>query len=107
MENTEKTLFSLVCINNGVEKESLTTTDFHLAQREYHKQYRVSGITPRVFVNGIKLRICDGDELFGLANAHSSEGKHAEPQNLKQKYQNDRQKAAEQKTRMNRGRPRG
>ena len=104
MENNDKTLYSLVSINNGVEKESLSTTDFALAQREYHNQYRASGVTPRVFVNGIKLRICDGDELFGLANAHSSEKKHADPQNPKPKYQNDRQKVAEKKTRGSRGR---
>ena len=101
MENTDKTLYSLVSINNGVEKESLSTTDFDLAQCEYQKQYRASGVTPRVYVNGIKLRICDGDELFGLAGAH------ADHQNAKPRYQNDRQKAAEQKTRMNRRRAHG
>ena len=99
----EKTLYELINIANGVQTLVISTNDKKLARQMYQKQFRSSGTTPRVFVNGVKLTISEGDKLFIDANEASpwrgnksgiEEGKKTPP-----KYTDKHAKIAEEKTR--------
>lgn len=110
-----KKLYALVHICNGKETESINTTDFSLAQKKYQKCFRTSGTTPRVFVNGKKLTICESDKLFGLQHSSPWRGNKSvaelddEPEDEpeEQKYTDKHVKIAQQKKRTSHEQPRG
>ena len=76
-ESESKTVYALVNITAGVSSQSLSTTSFREAQKEYHSTYRSCGVTPRVFMDGRKLTIVEGDKLFGLEGANKWRGKNS------------------------------
>lgn len=107
----EETLYELVNIASGVSTPLLSTNDKKAARNAYQKQFRANGTTPRVFVNGVKLTIAEGDKLFIDANEASpwrgnkptgDKAKKAAP-----KYTNNPAKIAEEKTRASQRQPRG
>lgn len=105
----EKKMYSLVHITNGVETESISTTDFSEAQKSYQKCFRTSGTTPRAFINGKKLTICEGDKLFGLQHSspwrgNKSGAEEEEPKDT-QKFTDKHAKIAEQKKRTSHKQP--
>lgn len=107
----EKKLYALINIASGVETECLSTTDFTEAQKHYQKCFRTSGTTPRLFVNGKKMTICESDKLFGLQHSSPWRGNKAvaeeEEQNDTQKFTDKHVKIAAQKKRTSHKQPRG
>lgn len=94
-EVVEKTIYTLSYYSDGKPVESTTTTDFHLAQKEYQQAYRATGITPRVYINGVNQTIIASDQLFGLAAARDTN----KPKTQKPKYCDKHHIIAGQKTR--------
>jgi hypothetical protein len=106
----EETLYELVNIASGISTPLISTNDKKVARNAYQKQFRASGTTPRVFVNGVKLTIAEGDKLFIDANEASpwrgNKPTGAAAKNAP-KYTNKQAKIAEEKTRTSQRQPRG
>ena len=105
----EKKLYALINIASGVETECITTTDFTEAQKHYQKCFRTSGTTPRLFVNGKKMTICESDKLFGLQHSSPWRGNKSvteeeEPKDT-QKFTDKHVKIAAQKKRTSHKQP--
>ena len=107
----EETLYELINIVNGVKTPLLSTNDKKAARQMYQKQFRANGTTPRVFVNGVKLTIAEGDKLFIDANEASpwrgNKPTGEKAKKIAPKYTNNQAKIAEEKTRTNQQQPRG
>ena len=107
----QDTLYELINIANGVQTPLLSTHDKKVARLMYQRHFRSNGTTPRVFVNGVKLTIAEGDKLFIDANDASpwrgNKPTGADAKKTTPKYTNNPAKIAEEKTRTSQRQPRG
>lgn len=98
---TKETEYELINIACGVETTLLKTSVHKAAKSAYQKQYRASGTTPRVIVNGVRLTIAQGDKLFIDSNS-ASPWRGNKPTKDKTNYTDTHAKIAEDKARNNR-----
>jgi hypothetical protein len=59
-----KPLYTLILFYDGSEHRTYSTTDKERARKVYHKFNLKYGYTPRVWRDGVKLRIHQADDLF-------------------------------------------
>ena len=60
--------YNLILFYDGSEHRTYTTTDKERARKVYQKFNLKYGYAPRVWVDGVRLRIYQADELFKTNN---------------------------------------